>query len=235
MKIAILFILPLLLTAQGKRDYIWLLGGNRTFTTDTNFQGFQLDFNSKPLSIYVKDRPNPIIRQNNASICDKNGNLLMYTAGCNISDRLFKPMPNGKINEGFVWDFSCNRGDYGVFNGSLIIPATIDKNKYIVLHKFVEFDIDTLAGVTCTKLLYSVVDMNQNNGYGDLISKNNIAIEKYLSFSELSGTRHTNNLDWWIISPGTNNNYYYKLKLHGTLVDFDSEQRIGSDFIDYGG
>ncbi|MBK9107487.1 MAG: hypothetical protein IPM92_03670 [Saprospiraceae bacterium] len=36
------------LIAQGKRDYIWLLGGNRTPTLDTSFQGFQIDFNSKP-------------------------------------------------------------------------------------------------------------------------------------------------------------------------------------------
>ncbi|MEP7197863.1 MAG: T9SS type A sorting domain-containing protein [Saprospiraceae bacterium] len=234
MKIAILFILPFLLTAQGKRDYIWLLGGSNSFIDDTNFYRFTLDFNKSPRVInrVTKDFR---IHQNNGSICDKNGNLLMYTSGCNISDRLFRPMPNGKINEGIGWDFSCKSGDYIAFNGILILPLPGNESKYIVLHKFKEYDIDTIAGVTITKLLYSVVDMNQNNGFGDLISKNNIAIEKHLSYSELSGTRHTNNLDWWIITPGTNNNYYYKLKLHGTVVDFDSEQRIGSDFIDYGG
>jgi hypothetical protein len=31
-------------------------------------------------------------------------------------------MPNGKINEGIVWDFSCKYGDYPQYNGTLFIP-----------------------------------------------------------------------------------------------------------------
>ncbi len=64
------------LLSQGKRDYIWLLGGNLNPTTDTSYQGFQIDFNYKPLKIYIKDRPQSFT-QNNASICDKEGNLLL--------------------------------------------------------------------------------------------------------------------------------------------------------------
>ena len=96
---------------------------------------------------------------------DKNGNLLMYTAGCNISDRLHKPMPNGKINEGFVWDFACTRGDYVIHNGSLFLPNSLNDSTYFIIHKFVEFDPDSaLPGATATKLLYSTVDMTLNNG-----------------------------------------------------------------------
>ncbi|MBK6825330.1 MAG: hypothetical protein IPG87_21015 [Saprospiraceae bacterium] len=39
-------------------------------------------------------------------------------------------------------------------------------------HKYVEFDPDPqLPGSVATKLLYSIVDINSNNGYGDVIIK----------------------------------------------------------------
>ncbi|MBK9640896.1 MAG: T9SS type A sorting domain-containing protein [Saprospiraceae bacterium] len=192
----------------------WLLGGNRTPTTDTSYQGFQIDFNTKPRSIYIKDRPNPILRQNNASICDKDGNLLMYTAGCHVSDRLHRVMPNGKINEGLVWDFYCKYGDYPLYNGTLIIPMVSKANEYIVLHRFLEFDPDPqLPGGTSTKLLYSIVDMNANNSFGDVKSKNQIVIEKHLSGGDLTAVRHANNIDWWILVPGRANDLYYSIQM----------------------
>ena len=214
MKIYFLILCPFIIFAQGKRDYVWLLGGNRTPTTDTSYQGFQIDFNTKPRSIYIKDRPNPILRQNNASICDKDGNLLMYTAGCHVSDRLHRVMPNGKINEGLVWDFYCKYGDHPLYNGTLIIPMVSKANEYIVLHRFLEFDPDPqLPGGTSTKLLYSIVDMNANNSFGDVKSKNQIVIEKHLSGGDLTAVRHANNIDWWILVPGRANDLYYSIQM----------------------
>ncbi len=225
--ISIFFLIPLLLNSQNKHDYIWLLGGNSTPTKDTSYQGFQIDFNIKPRSIYIKDRVQSFT-QNNASICDKNGNLLMYTAGCNISDRLSRPMPNGKINEGFVWDFSCAKGDYVVFNGTLFLPSYIDEKKFYLLHKFVVFDPDTtLPGAAITKLLFSTVDMNLNGGYGDVNKKNQVIIEKYLSFSDLTATKHTNLKDWWIMLPGRVSNIYYAVHFSEGQVIQIVEQKIG--------
>ena len=213
MKIYFLILCPFIIFAQGKRDYIWLLGGNGQPTSDTSYQGFQIDFNYKPKKIYIKDRALSF-SQNNASICDKDGNLLMYTGGCNISDRLHRPMPNGKINEGLVWDFYCKYGDYPLYNGTLIIPMVSKANEYIVLHRFLEFDPDPqLPGGTSTKLLYSIVDMNANNSFGDVKSKNQIVIEKHLSGGDLTAVRHANNIDWWILVPGRANDLYYSIQM----------------------
>ena len=213
MKIYFLILCPFIIFAQGKRDYIWLLSGNGQPTSDTSYQGFQIDFNYKPKKIYIKDRALSF-SQNNASICDKDGNLLMYTAGCSISDRLNRPMPNGKINEGLVWDFYCKYGDYPLYNGTLIIPMVSKANEYIVLHRFLEFDPDPqLPGGTSTKLLYSIVDMNANNSFGDVKSKNQIVIEKHLSGGDLTAVRHANNIDWWILVPGRANDLYYSIQI----------------------
>ena len=211
MKLFYFFIFPILAFAQGKRDYIWLFGGSNN-NTDTNFYRSILDFNEKPMKsmrLGIGHR----IHQNNASICDKDGNLLMYTGGCNISDRLHRPMPNGKINEGVVWDFGCQRGDYAIHNGTVFVPKINDSQKYILFHKYEEFDPDpNLPGATSTKLLYSIVDMALNNGYGDVTAKNQVVIEKHLSGADLTATRHSNNQNWWIVVPGRANDLYYSIQ-----------------------
>jgi len=236
MKIYFLILCPFIIFAQGKRDYIWLFGGSNN-NTDSNFYRSILDFNEKPMKsmrLGIGHR----IHQNNASICDKDGKLLMYTAGCNISDRLHRPMPNGKINEGFVWDFRCKNGDYVTDNGSLIIPKANYDNKYVLFHKFVEFDPDpNLPGATSTKLLYSIIDMNLNNGYGDVVEKNKIVMEKYLSGGDLTATRHSNNLDWWILVPGRANDKYYSIKFteNGPMLYKEMILGIPMEYLDDGG
>ena len=211
MKIYFLILCPFIIFAQGKRDYIWLFGGSNN-NTDSNFYRSILDFNEKPMKsmrLGIGHR----IHQNNASICDKDGNLLMYTGGCNISDRLHRPMPNGKINEGVVWDFGCQRGDYAIHNGTVFVPKINDSQKYILFHKYEEFDPDpNLPGATSTKLLYSIVDMALNNGYGDVTAKNQVVIEKHLSGADLTATRHSNNQNWWIVVPGRANDLYYSIQ-----------------------
>ncbi|MBK6825335.1 MAG: T9SS type A sorting domain-containing protein [Saprospiraceae bacterium] len=237
MKIYFWILCPFMIFAQGKRDYIWLLGGNGKPTSDTSYQGFQMDYNYRPPKIYIKDR-SLSFTQNNASICDKDGNLLMYTAGCHVSDRLHRVMPNGKINEGFVWDFRCKYGDYATANGTLFIPKINDSKKYILLHKYVEFDPDpNLPGATATKLLYSIIDMNLNSGYGDLSFVNQPVIDKYLSGADLTATRHANNIDWWILVPGRANDLYYSIQMTETGPQPYQEMKLGipMQYLDDGG
>ena len=236
MKLFYFFIFPILAFAQGKRDYIWLFGGSNN-NTDSNFYRSILDFNEKPMKsmrLGIGHR----IHQNNASICDKDGKLLMYTAGCNISDRLHRPMPNGKINEGVVWDFGCQRGDYAIHNGTVFVPKINDYQKYILFHKYEEFDPDpNLPGATSTKLLYSIVDMALNNGYGDVTAKNQVVIEKHLSGADLTATRHSNNQNWWIVVPGRANylNYSIQFTENGPLPYPEMKFGIHMQYLDDGG
>ncbi|MBK6572521.1 MAG: T9SS type A sorting domain-containing protein [Saprospiraceae bacterium] len=236
MKLFYFFIFPILAFAQGKRDYIWLFGGSNN-NTDSNFYRSILDFNEKPMKsmrLGIGHR----IHQNNASICDKDGKLLMYTAGCNISDRLHRPMPNGKINEGVVWDFGCQRGDYAIHNGTVFVPKINDYQKYILFHKYEEFDPDpNLPGATSTKLLYSIVDMALNNGYGDVTAKNQVVIEKHLSGADLTATRHSNNQNWWIVVPGRANDLYYSIQFteNGPLPYQEMKLGIPMQYLDDGG
>jgi hypothetical protein len=146
-------------------------------------------------------------------------------------------MPNGIINEGAGHDFSCKYGDYSLDNGSLILPKPNNENKYFVIHKFWDFVQDSLSITASTKMLYSEVDMNLNGGLGDLSLKNQIAIDQYLSSSDLTAVRHANNIDWWVVSPGRANNKYYLVQMTEQGALPYKEQRIGINFfyLDDGG
>ncbi|MEI2694726.1 MAG: T9SS type A sorting domain-containing protein [Saprospiraceae bacterium] len=237
MKIILIIILSVAcLNGQGKGDYVWLLGGSNSTVNDTNFYRFKIDFTNNKRKIKISNKDFRI-HQNNASICDANGNLLMYTAGCWISDRLYRPMPNGIINEGAGHDQSCKYGDYITPFGTLILPTPGSNEHFFLIHKFKEYVQDTLSIVASTKLLYSVIDISLNNGNGDVISKNNIAINEYVSYSDLTATRHSNNLDWWVISPGRANNKYFIVQMTALGPLPYKEQSIGLDFyfLDDGG
>lgn len=229
------FIIPLVLlflsvsgNTQGKRDYIWMFGGNRNPTNDTSYWRFKLDFNLKPPTFNISHEEAPLT-QNNASICDKDGALLMYTSGCWISDRLFRPMPNGIINQGEFHNLYCNSGDYLVPFGSLFLFFDDDK-QYTLIHKFAEIVQDSLSILSTTKLLYSKVNMTLNGGYGDVVEKNLVAIDRYLSASDLTAVRHSNGTDWWVLSPGRANNSYYVVLFTAQGSQSYREQKIGIPF-----
>ena len=198
------------LYSQGKRDYIWILGGTSSeSTTDQRFYRFVLDFNVQPKSLYHLGRYHRVYGFN-ASICNDEGSLLIQSSGCYINDRLFRPMPNGKINEGYFWDFLCTHEELNVPNGNLILPRPDRPSEYYVIHMFKDKntnpDIKSLSVVS--KLMYSVVDMTLNSGYGDVTQKNILTVEKLLSGGYLTGVRHANNKDWWVITCELNNNSY---------------------------
>jgi hypothetical protein len=224
------------LYAQGKRDYIWHLGGSNSSKNDTNFWRFNIDFNGNQRKIYLSHKDYPV-SINNASICDKNGNFLFYTTGCWISDKSFNKMNNGYINQGAYHDFTCSDGDYRVPFGTIILPESNSDQLFFVISKYSEFVQDSLSVLATTKLLYSIVDMTLNNSYGEVVTKNQIVIDKYLSASDLTAVRHSNNEDWWILVPSRTSNVYYSIQMtkNGPLPFI--QQTIGMDLypLDDGG
>jgi len=91
-----------------------------------------------------------------ASISDINGNLQFYTNGNQVWDRTHQVMPNG----------TGLNGDGLATQATIIVPAPANTALYYL------FTVDTNGGPR--GLCYSVVDMNLNNGFGEVTSKNNL-------------------------------------------------------------
>jgi hypothetical protein len=55
--------------------------------------------------------------------------------------------------------------------------------------------------------------MKRNNGYGDVISKNQLILEDTLGCGRITAVRHGNGRDWWLLAPEHNNNAFYRILL----------------------
>lgn len=144
--------------AQNPSHKIWTFG---------DFAG--LDFHTQP--------PTPILTsmygiESFASECDGQGNLLFYSNGQKLYNRLHVLMPHGD---------SLLGNQQSTMQGVQVIPMPGNKNQYILLSLASAesyFWTPALSG----GLYYSVVDMTLDNGLGDIVpGKKNILVDSMFS------------------------------------------------------
>lgn len=182
-----------------KEDYYWPFGQDNSQTPEPETLVF--DFNN---ITEVETREGLEFGQMNASICDADGNLLFYTNGCAVANRLHQVMPNGdSINAGlffdFVWQGRCDWGYPGRQNVTILNdPGNKDGYYLLQIPRYIE----TPIADTETYLNYSYVDMSLDNGNGDVTVKNeSLYNDTNVLSSYLTSIRHANGEDWWIINP----------------------------------
>ncbi len=117
-----------------------------------------------------------------ASISDSLGNLKMYTDGDTVWNAQHTAMPNGY---GLL-------GEPSSTESAIIIPYPLHDSLYII------FTVDAEGG--SDGLCYSIVNMNLDNGLGDIETKN-FQLETPVS-EKVTAVRHKNNRDFWVISHG---------------------------------
>lgn len=205
-----------------KEDFNWLGGYNYdNLPPDTLIiEGYRIDFNNKPFRIDNNIDVKYGILGNNASISDKNGNLLFYTNGCAVLDRNMNIMPNGdSINGGKWFDLNrlhCSFG-YPGFQDVLILNDPASEYGYYIFHKpniyYPQID-DSL------QLHYSYVDMRLNSGLGDVTVKNKRYVENQnILSSYFTAIRHQNKKSWWIIQPLEEDSLFLTFLLDGTGIN----------------
>ena len=157
-----------------------------------------------------------------ASICDTEGNLLFYTNGGNFSvqdtgavwNRNHQIMPNGLLYGG------C----HSAIQSSIIIPKPNDPKKYYI------FTNDCAERWLKNGLMYSIVDMNLDDGLGDLVTKE---VQLSDTMNEgLTAIPHSNGIDFWVIAHKANTDsfYVYQITDFGILSPLKQQ---GGPILDY--
>lgn len=134
-----------------------------------------------------------------ATISNVDGKLLFYSDGMTIWDRHHIQLPKGdKLN-----------GHSSSTQSALIVQQPRSSNLYYI------FTVDRQAGIY--GLRYSIIDLNLNNGYGDVTSKNVPLITPVCE--KITAVKHQNGIDLWIISHewGTNSYVAYLLTENGLM------------------
>ncbi|UAY53110.1 T9SS type B sorting domain-containing protein [Ferruginibacter albus] len=116
-----------------------------------------------------------------ASISDTLGNLLFYTNSDTVWAKDNSIMPNG------TGLFS----DRTIPQDVLIVPLPDSASVYYV------FTIGSSPNPGKKALYYSIVDMQQNNGLGDVIQKNTLLDDDVTN--KLTAVRNYNQKDFWVI------------------------------------
>lgn len=185
-----------------------------------------LDFNySKPKS-FLTGRVGSI--EGSATICNKFGRLLFATDGFTVWDSTNKIMPNG--------------GNLGQFpqspptQSSLIVP--FPQNNYL----YYLFTIEVNGGLS-----YSIIDMRLNFGKGDVIKDKKKITVLTPTCHKVTGIKHSNNIDYWIITHKFNTDTIFtylltdtgllknpvksatKLKVHSFGTNWSGYMKLSSD------
>ncbi|MFT6338496.1 MAG: hypothetical protein ACJATI_005270 [Halioglobus sp.] len=215
---------------QDKRDYQWFLGSDQQIGIE--IRALKFDFNNQPFAPELRDK-GLNFDQNNVSICNKDGELLLYSNGCAIANREHEVMMNGDgINNGeFFDDFwysgSCRFGYPGT-QDMLILQDPAEEEGYYVIHKKLERGAD--GGFDILSLTYSYVDLALDGGLGAVTEKNVdfYTIDKFL-WSYLTAINHSNGEDWWLINPGADSKFY-TFSIDNDGLNLSSVQNSFHDF-----
>jgi gliding motility-associated-like protein len=124
------------------------------------------------------------------SISDINGNLLFYTNGITVYNRRHVIMLNG---DGLLGHLSSMQ------SGFIVQVPGNDSIFYV-------FTTDAFENNFINGYRYSVVNMKHDNGYGEVISKNNVLWSS--STERMTAVRHGNGNDVWLITNDNNSNIY---------------------------
>lgn len=174
-----------------------------------------INFNTTPPSVLTDGSMSAL--EGSSSICDENGNLLFYTDGDSVYNRLHNLMKNGIITPGGIILTGSNRASS--YRSSLIISAPNQSNKYYILNSGSAERYMTDSGY----LRYSVVDMNKDGGGGAITLKNEPLI-KSVGESFAVG-KHLNNIDYWICAVNySDKNFTIIRTINGDLGKINKQQ-----------
>ncbi|MEP7196482.1 MAG: gliding motility-associated C-terminal domain-containing protein [Saprospiraceae bacterium] len=128
---------------------------------------------------------------NSSAISDANGQILFYTDGITVYNKLNQVMPNG---------FNL-AGNQSGGQATLIIPIP-KSNKFIVF---------SVPDVGNKSLYYSIVNMGLNNQKGDVELKNQKLFDK--STEKIAGIYNCSNDYYWVITHQYETDLFYVYKI----------------------
>ena len=215
-----ILILPFYAFPQG-RDNLWLSGYQSG--GGPGYGGTNIDFNYQPPHVLQHDRAMNFYLTC-ADIADTNGNLLFYTNGCYIANRLDSTLFNGTdFNNGSTTIGYCS-GGLPISQGAIIIPSPKSIDQYYLFSLSAE---SVGSSVQPLRLTCSLVDMTLDGGLGGLVWKDSTVIYDTLCMGQLTACKHGNGRDWWISIPEYKSNCYYFLLVTPNGISLPIKQCIG--------
>ena len=123
------------------------------------------------------------------SMSDENGNLLFYTNGVSVYNRLHQVMSNGDNLDGNISSTQL-----------CIVPMPGNDNLFFI------FTAGCIENNFAPGYKYSIVDMSADNSNGMVVNKNNVLWPS--ATERITAARHSNGTDVWVITNDNNSNIF---------------------------
>ncbi len=125
-----------------------------------------------------------------------NGNLILYSNGCELYGSEDKIISNGQnINPGYQHDIWCPLG-YPMPKSGCFLPNPNElKPEYFMIHRA---SGEGILRSVVAKLYYTLVVKEHNSWI--VKEKNKILLNQYLLDGSFEVVKHSNDKDWWILS-----------------------------------
>lgn len=198
-----LFLAFLLLASSGARAQYNSIVNNKWALGDLYGLNFTNPTNPSPITTAMDSQ------EGEASICDGNGDFLFYTNGLNVWNKNGAAMPHGDALTGPGINSQVNT--LSTTQGALIIPMPDSAHKYYIF---------SLTQISNCKLFCNVVDMNLDNGLGDVdttFALRHIALKTGLTEKMTAVAGNSN--DVWLMVHGENTDTFFAF--HITLSGID--------------
>lgn len=179
------------LFAQEKQGANWLFGGK-----------YHLDFNpGKPVLDTFSFVGADTLFSGVATMSNKKGELLFFTTRGVAATRQqvngqYQAMPNGRFFTG---------GTYQTTIADLIVQSPADSNIYYLF--FTGYDF--VNNKTSSDLYQLQIDMQLNNGYGDVVPNSLRLLKRDADQYKLTALLHQNNRDTWVMAANRLNDSLY--------------------------
>lgn len=160
-----------------------------------------LDFSTAPPTVLNDGQLNTL--EGTASLADENGNLLFYTNGERVYTKNHTLMPNGDDEMG---------GNYSSAQSAIIVPHPANSNQFFLF---------TVSQYVHSNLYYSIIDMNLNDGLGDVVEEAKALPVLNDTGEYIQSTASADGSFWWILTRknGTADYYAYKVTEDGIDVN----------------
>ncbi len=196
------FSLPLL---SQKEDHHWLIGKGvnpNRMDTDTLFGGSSMNFNFDPVKIFHETKHEINMAPANASICDKDGNLIAYSNGQVIMNGE-NDFIEDTINYNFDVPQHCREWEHANAGNTqkAITIGMLSQQGVLILNVDEMFYCFYVTYDQCKNYYYrftfSKFIINNSNPEGNLIYRDHVILNDTL-ISSIHAIRHGNGRDWWI-------------------------------------
>lgn len=193
-----------------KNDYTWVIGGG---SENGIFDGYQwgtmiADFTEEFVKFRYDSEITMDMSGTDASICDNEGRLLMYTNGMYVHNGMHKVVPGldtisystywERFNEkNYLPDGSDWPGGFPIRQFALMLPDPGSENYFIFHLLRKDLSIDNFNFHRNVGILTTLVSF-ENSDQGEVIYKDSLISSGFYN-GGFNAVRHGNGRDWWVV------------------------------------